>query len=251
MHFHRLDMSYPIRELLALIIGFIVSIVALMVAVDAAFGASSDAVGGVIAFLAFLPALWLAVRVAGRRPFRQLFEAPQARTGRAASIALAAAVPLMAAAVAGGIALLGVQRADTPVWQLALLLLAAPVMALAEELLFRAWLPQFIGFWVRNAWVAFLLPVPFFAAIHAPDTPLLWANHLVSGACFALLALCAQSIGASAAVHAASNMALIALDYATSYSDGAHDGVILAKSAVLVLVTAVVWRRVAETRGRA
>lgn len=243
MHFHRLDMTHPIRELLALIVGFLVSIIVLMESVDAFFGSASDAVGGVLAFLAFVPALWLAVRVAGRRPLGQLLAAPDAPNRRAAKLALAVALPPMGVAVVAGIFLVDGHRSNEPLWQLALVLLARPVMAMAEELLFRAWLPQFIGFWTRNVWVAFLLPVPLFALIHAPSTPLEWANHLVSGTCFALLALRARSVVASTIVHAASNMALSVLAFATSYSDGPIASVLLAKSVVLVVVTAIIWAK--------
>lgn len=236
-------MKYPVRELVTILVGFVIFSVLLLGGMDIILGKASEQVGAVIAFLGFLPALWLAVSAVGRRPFRQIVAAPTA-SWRAARVALLVAVPVAAAVVAGGIAMLGVNRMPTPAWVMVLLLVATPVMALAEELLFRGWFPQFFGFWIKNPWVAFFLPVPFFAAIHAPTDAMTWAGHLISGACFAYLALRAQSLAASAVVHATSNLALSIADYFTSYSGGEMVPVILAvKTVLLVAVTAVIgWR---------
>lgn len=51
-------------------------------------------------------------------------------------------------------------------------LLVTPVMAFAKEVLFRAWLPQFLGTWIRSGLACFLLPVPLFALFHQPAGPL-------------------------------------------------------------------------------
>lgn len=241
-------MKYPVRELLALIVGFLLFSFLLLGGVDALFGRASDDVGGVVAFLAAVPTAWLATRVIGRRPFRQILSAEGA-LWNGLSTALAVAIPVAVVAVAVGVFIRGVERMDTPLWMVALFLVMTPVMAWAEELLFRGWMPQFLGYWVKNPWIAFFLPAVPFAVIHAPSNAMMWVGHLVSGACFAYLAMRTQSLAASTVVHATSNTALHVLDYLTHYSGrgvswGTEGGFIfVVKCVLLVLVTALIaWR---------
>ncbi|WP_394275563.1 type II CAAX prenyl endopeptidase Rce1 family protein [Luteococcus sp.] len=63
-----------------------------------------------------------------------------------------------------------------------------PLGALAEELICRAWLPQLLGRWVTSPVLAYGLVVPVFAFVHNPGSIVEWANHLISGTCFAILA---------------------------------------------------------------
>lgn len=242
-------MKFPVREFLAVLVGFVLFSFLLLGGVDALFGQAAEDAGAVVAFLAAVPAIWCAVRLVGRRPFRQILSAGRS-PWRGLGTALSVSVPVAIVVVAVGVLLRGVDRMDTPPVMLAAALILAPVMAGAEELLFRGWMPQFFGYWVKNPWLAFFLPVVPFAAVHAPDNAAAWVGHLISGACFAFLAMRTQSLAASTVLHGTSNMALQVFDYLTHYSDegvglGTEGGLILiVKTVLLVLVTALIAGRV-------
>lgn len=81
--------------------------------------------------------------------------------------------------------------------------------AFAEGILFRAWLPQAIGVWVRSPWVAHGVTVPLFILIHGTrDGWIGVVNHGVTGICLAVLTWHFNGIAASTGVHAASNVVL-------------------------------------------
>ncbi|GAA5032792.1 CPBP family intramembrane glutamic endopeptidase [Microbacterium fluvii] len=54
-------------------------------------------------------------------------------------------------------------------WSLAVLIVLVPLQATAEEYVFRGYLQQAIGRWLRHPAFAILLPVPFFVLGHAYD----------------------------------------------------------------------------------
>lgn len=233
----------PFGEFITVQLIFFVSFIALMLPIDALPGDLSEEVGGTIAFLAFVPALALAVKAAGNRPFSQLISAGGRWSDRQQSIALSVAGGVSILALAVGTPLLGPKWTVDSLPMALFFLLMTPVMAFAEELLFRGWFPQFFGSWIRSGLICFLLPVPLFAWIHQPVGTLQWVNHLVPGVCFALLAWRAQSIVASTVLHAASNLTLALLDMFTGYSEGSTSSILMAKLLCLLLATGIIlWR---------
>lgn len=220
--------AHPLREIAILLPLFFVCSFGLMLLIDSLTGEISDDVGSTIAFLAFIPALVIAVKAGGQRPFRQLWQLPlnQLRDALLVCIPFSLAICLIA----------GFPSSWT--FRIALGFCLAPVMSLAEELLFRAWMPQVIGGWVSSPLVAYLIPVPLFAAIHAPSSALGWASYLVSGLCFALLAWAGRSVAMSTVVHAVSNMTL----YVVFASRETENWMLIPKSALLILASVlVVW----------
>lgn len=223
--FHR--SAHPLRELLLLLPLFFICFLALMAMIDAITGNRSDEVGGTIAFLAFLPAVAITVKVGGQRPVRHLLKLPPAQLRDALIITIPVALALL---LIGGF--------PTYTYSLVAILLATPVMALAEEILFRAWFPQVLGGWLRSELLTYLIPVPLFAAIHVPGSLLGWVSYLISGLCYAILAWAGRSIALSAVLHAMFNLTILqAIDL-----HGAQQSFLVAKCVLLVVVTiAILW----------
>ncbi|MDU0479620.1 CPBP family intramembrane metalloprotease [Staphylococcus chromogenes] len=240
----------PIAELFALALFFFVGFLALMLAIDSLAGEMSDEVGGTIAFLAFVPALWVAVKGCGHRPFSQLISAEGRWSFAQHNIALPIVGGVSVASIVLGTAVLG------PHWSVESLpfalffLLMTPVMAFAEELLFRGWFPQFLGTWIRSGLVCFLLPVPLFAWIHQPSSALGWVGYLVSGTCYALLAWRAQSLVASSVLHAMSNVTLFILNALTGYQLQEAEPMLVAKTIVLAITAALIYWRLSPRARR-
>lgn len=171
---------------------------------------------GLIALM--LPALLLATRLVGRHPVGLLSSV----TGRLRSrwlrtVALTAFLvwlPAMAVAV-GAEALTGtVQvREVAPLTTVVLLVLTlglVPFQAAAEEYVFRGYLAQLVGSWLRHPVFAVLLPVPLFVVGHGYG-PL----GAVEVAAFAVMAgwLTWRTGGLEAAIaaHVANNVVLMAI----------------------------------------
>ncbi|WP_445227782.1 CPBP family intramembrane glutamic endopeptidase [Corynebacterium sp. H128] len=108
---------------------------------------------------------------------------------------------------------------------------------------------QVIGYWTSNRWVAFLLPVPLFALIHAPSNVVPWLGYLTSGLCFALVAMFSQGIAASTVLHFVSKMTLILLSTVMDLENQGNVSLILIKSLLLVSVTALFCWREVQSRG--
>ncbi len=81
---------------------------------------------------------------------------------------------------------------------LAMVCALVPFQAAAEEYVFRGWLTQAVGAWLRSPWLAILPQAPLFAAAHGWGTPWGFADLMV----FALVAgvLTARTGGLEAAI---------------------------------------------------
>lgn len=148
----------------------------------------------------------LLVSVTGRWRWRWL-----ARTlGPAfAVVALSLAVQSSLAAVLGEAVAPRPDHPGIPV-MLLLVVLVVPLQCAAEEYVFRGYLMQLVGGWLRHPAFAILLPVPLFVLGHAYDV---WG---ALGVCFfAIVAgwLCWRTGGIEAAVsmHVANNVLIFAL----------------------------------------
>lgn len=121
-----------------------------------------------------LPAVLVATRLVGARPVGLLASVSgRVRWGWAARcLGLAAAVAVVVQGV--DLAISAAQRAP---WQpqvdertlplLVLVVLLVPAQCVAEEVLFRGYLAQSVGTWLRHPAFAIVLPVPLFVVGHA------------------------------------------------------------------------------------
>lgn len=129
---------------------------------------------GMLVIALILPAVVVATRLLGARPVGLLASvAGRVRWGWAARcLGLAAAV----AVLVQGVDLALAAAAGTP-WQprvdertvplLVLVVLLVPAQCVAEEVLFRGYLVQTVGAWLRHPAFAIVLPVPLFVLGHA------------------------------------------------------------------------------------
>lgn len=149
----------------------------------------------------------LAARVVGRNPMRLISLAGRFRW-RIALIAAAASTAVYAAAYVGGLLLDGAPDYSLSPKGAAFILvcvLVIPFQALAEELVFRASLPQIVGTWVRSPLIAYGVSVPLFAAGHAYN----WiglTDIVVFAICAAALTWYTKGIEAATALHAVGNI---------------------------------------------
>ena len=190
-------------------------------AVDEAFldPATLDVMDPAIFFMLFfsivlmIPAMVLARAVMGPRPLGLLLSVTGRLRwgflGRSLAVGLAVyvvgygAVSLFELTVLGSI---GAPRPIDGFWLiLAMVVLVVPLQCAAEELVFRGYLLQTVGRWVRRPVFAILLPVPLFTLAHLYDV---WG--LLSVAVMAVVAgyLCWRTGGLEAAVglHVANNV---------------------------------------------
>lgn len=285
--FHRLARSSPQyrwwNPLLTALLGvafYVVFIVALLLAgVVAAFATSAD-VGQymdaaaaidlsnpvifaftLISLILMIPALALASLIIGPRPIGLLSSVAGRIRWRwlavCTVVALAVYVAsLLVSALIGyffpeeGTAATLQQDTSTLAILLALTLLAVPFQAAAEEYVFRGFLMQAIGSWLRHPAFAILLPVPLFVLAHGYDP--LGQTYIAVFAVFAgWITWRTGGLEAAIAVHAVNNMSIFALGafglVDVNASEGSTGGLVV--SVATMVVTAVVIVRLANRRG--
>lgn len=122
--------------------------------------------------------------------------------------------------------------------------LVVPVQAAAEELLFRAALPQIVGQWVRSPWVAYGVAVVPFVALHIYN----WIGLVdiaVFAVCAAWLTWRTGGIEAAVVLHAASNIAVFVSEALHPQDpilvDAAWSDVIPSIVLTVVLTVAIGW----------
>ena len=210
-----------------------------------------------------LPALLLAARltgspvgllssVTGRLRFRWL--------GTATLLAFAVWAPVMAVSVAlEAVTETLPVRQVTPTTGLALLVLTltlVPFQAAAEEYVFRGYLSQLVGSWLRHPAFAVLLPVPLFVLGHGYDA--LGAVDVGTFAVFCgWLAWRTGGLEAAIAAHVANNVVLMSLAALGLSDPNATDTTALGLGvsiAMMAVFTVLVTRRASLlgiTRNRA
>lgn len=118
-----------------------------------------------------------------------------------------------------------------------------PLQAAAEELIFRAWLPQLIGTWVTSPWLPYLVSLPIFMIGH---------EYGIKGQIdVAVFAICAAIV-----IHVVGNVVAFSLEtigvYESVTSDAGFTWTAIACSvAVTVASTAVLLRMHRREYGRA
>lgn len=128
---------------------------------------------------------------------------------------------------------------------LVVLIVCVPLQAAAEEVVFRAALPQLVGQWVSSAWLAHGLALPLFVWGHGYGTRGL-AYIAVFAVCTAVLTQLTGGIEAATVLHAYTNLlafAVCAVGLMEFNPDGNISWAILAtESAATILTTvAILW----------
>ncbi|OIJ88398.1 hypothetical protein BIV24_22835 [Streptomyces colonosanans] len=182
-----------------------------------------------LAFIALdLPLVLLAVRWVGRRPAGTVSSVTGRPRWRWLAWCLLAAVPAMVLLPVVSIFLPdeqgGAGTADVWVgWQtflLSLAMLAAlvPLQAAAEEYVFRGWLLQATGSFVRYPWFAVLPQAVLFAAAHGWGTAWGFADLVFFGLVAGWLTIRTGGLEASVALHVMNN--LLAFGLSAAFVDG-------------------------------
>ncbi|MEU6681589.1 CPBP family intramembrane glutamic endopeptidase [Streptomyces sp. NPDC046832] len=175
-----------------------------------------------------LPLILLAVRLTERRPAGTLSSVTgRLRKGWLARCLLVALVPVALLALAslvlpddgsasgGSTAWVGLSSFLT---SLAVLAVFVPVQAAAEEYLFRGWLTQAVGAFLRSPWLALLPQAALFAAAHGWGTTWGFLDLLVFGLVAGWLTLRTGGLEAAIALHALNN--LLAFGISAAMVDG-------------------------------
>ncbi|CAM5538827.1 hypothetical protein [Streptomyces afghaniensis 772] [Streptomyces afghaniensis] len=163
-----------------------------------------------------LPLILLAVWWPGRRPPGTLSSVDgRLRWRWLARCLLAAVLPVAVLAVTA--ALLpdsGSDSGEFGAWvgwrsfltSLAVLAVLVPVQAAAEEYVFRGWLTQAVGAFVRSPWFAVLPQAPLFAAAHGWGTTWGFLGLLVFGVVAGWLTIRTGGLEAAVALHVLNNL---------------------------------------------
>ncbi|MHA7181700.1 CPBP family intramembrane glutamic endopeptidase [Arthrobacter sp. MDB2-24] len=214
-----------------------------------------------VSLILMIPALALAVLVTGPRPLGLLSSV--AGRIRWRWLGLCAAAALAVFLVSLGIStvlsfLFPEEAAAAPVQQdtstlvvlLALSLLAVPFQAAAEEYVFRGFLMQAVGGWLRHPAFAILLPVPLFVLGHLYD-PLGQADVAIFAVVAGWITWRTGGLEAAIAVHAINNMTIFVLGafglVDVNSTEGSVSGLLV--SVATLAVTAGVIVRLANRRG--
>ncbi|WP_104180206.1 CPBP family intramembrane glutamic endopeptidase [Arthrobacter sp. B0490] len=285
--FHRLALSWPWhrwwKPLLTALLGFVFYVVFVLVVVVAGLGVATLSPTGVdpyldaltvldlsnpvmfaftlVSLILMIPALALAALIMGPKPLGLLSSvAGRIRwTWLAVCTAAALAVFLASLAVSTGIGFFfpedvaaapAQQDTSILVIMLALSLLAVPFQAAAEEYVFRGFLMQAIGSWLKHPAFAILLPVPLFVLGHGYD-PLGQADVALFAVFAGWITWRTGGLEAAIAVHAINNMTIFVLGafglVDVNSTEGSVSGLVV--SALTMAVTAVVIVRLADRRG--
>ncbi|MFI0809350.1 CPBP family glutamic-type intramembrane protease [Streptomyces echinatus] len=178
------------------------------------FGPVADTAMGLFVIAAGIPVVLLTVRwIGGRRAGTVSSVAGRLRWRWLMSCVLTA-VPIVALSM-GAMLLLpddgGGAESRWVGWAafgraLALLVVLVPLQAAAEEYVFRGWLTQTAGAFLRSPWAAFLPQAVLFAAAHGWGTPWGFADLVVFGACAGWLTWRTGGLEASVALHTVNNL---------------------------------------------
>ncbi|MER6708183.1 CPBP family intramembrane glutamic endopeptidase [Streptomyces fumanus] len=170
-----------------------------------------------LSFIALmLPLVLLATRWVGRRPAGTVSSvAGRLRWGWLARC-LAVAVPPVALLAVASVLLPGADAEPSapaewvglPAFlaSLAVLAVSVPFQAAAEEYVFRGWLMQTVGGFLRSPWVAVLPQAALFAAAHGWGTPWGFVDLLVFGLVTGWLTIRTGGLEAAVALHALNNL---------------------------------------------
>lgn len=86
------------------------------------------------------------------------------------------------------------------------LLLTVPLQAAGEEYVFRAWIVQFFGCYLRNPWVGITISGLLFALVHTPSTPWGFADLMLFSLVTGWLVIRTGGLEAAIAFHVVGNL---------------------------------------------
>ena len=174
--------------------------------VDAAFTQPLPFIVNMLALIALVPVSWVSARRWGTL---------QSTEGHFRwSYARSTLVPALVVAITANLIITGLAYASGDVkieftiqtWiMLGLAALLLPFQSYAEELMFRGWLPQLLGQWVKNAFVVYSLPILLFTWGHYYNLAGL-IDIAVFASCMSFLTRNTGGIEAAAVIHAIRNL---------------------------------------------
>ena len=189
------------------------------------FGPVSGTAVDLFLLAAGIPVVLLAVRWIGGRPAGTVSSVRGGLRWRWLVRCLLTAVPIVALAM-GGMFLLPADGGPESRWvgwpvfgpALAMLVVLVPLQAAAEEYVFRGWLTQTAGAFLRSPWAAMAPQAVLFAAAHGWGTPWGFADLVVFGMAAGWLTWRTGGLEASIVLHAVNNV--LAFGLAAAVVDG-------------------------------
>ncbi|MEV5147693.1 type II CAAX endopeptidase family protein [Streptomyces sp. NPDC052727] len=189
------------------------------------FGPVSGTAVDLLCIAVGIPVLLLIVRWIGRRPAGTVSSVTGRLRWRWLLLCVLTAVPILGLAM-GCMVLLPADGEPESQWvgwpafgrALAVLVVLVPVQAAAEEYVFRGWLTQTAGAFLRSPWAALLPQAVLFAAAHGWGTPWGFADLVVFGLAAGWLTWRTGGLEASIALHTVNN--LLAFGLSAAVVDG-------------------------------
>ncbi|MFH0177493.1 CPBP family intramembrane glutamic endopeptidase [Streptomyces cacaoi] len=189
------------------------------------FGPVSGTALDLLAIATALPVVLLAVRWTGRRPAGTVSSVTGGLRWRWLGLCVLAALPVLAVTT-GAMLLLPVDDATPSRWAgwevfgpaLAMLIVLVPLQAAAEEYVFRGWLTQAVGAFLRSPWWALVPQAVLFAAAHGWGTPWGFADLAVYGVVAGWLTVRTGGLEAAIGLHVVNN--LLAFGVSAAVVDG-------------------------------
>ncbi|NUP17956.1 MAG: CPBP family intramembrane metalloprotease [Streptomyces sp.] len=174
---------------------------------------------------AALPVVLLAVRWTGRRPAGTVSSVTGGLRWPWLGLCALAALPILAVTT-GAMLLLPTDDGPPSRWAgwevfgpaLAMLVVLVPLQAAAEEYVFRGWLTQAVGAFLRSPWGALAPQAVLFAAAHGWGTPWGFADLAVFGVVAGWLTVRTGGLEAAIGLHALNN--LLAFGVSAAVVDG-------------------------------
>ncbi|MFE6824974.1 CPBP family intramembrane glutamic endopeptidase [Streptomyces sp. NPDC057690] len=189
------------------------------------FGPVSGTALDLLAIASAIPVVLLAVRWAGRRPAGTVSSVTGGLRWPWLGRCVLVALPVLAVTT-GAMLLLPTDDAAPSRWAgwevfgpaLAMLVVLVPLQAAAEEYVFRGWLTQAVGAFLRSPWWALVPQAVLFAAAHGWGTPWGFADLVLYGVVAGRLTVRTGGLEAAIGLHAVNN--LLAFGVSAAVVDG-------------------------------
>ncbi|MER6683854.1 CPBP family intramembrane glutamic endopeptidase [Streptomyces olivaceoviridis] len=220
------------------------------------FGPVSETAVDLLCIAVGIPVLLLVVRWIGRRPAGTVASVTGRLRWRWLLLCVLTAVPIVGLAM-GCLFLLPADGEPDSQWvgwpafgrALVMLVLLVPVQAAAEEYVFRGWLTQTAGAFLRSPWAALLPQAVLFAAAHGWGTPWGFADLVVFGVAAGWLTWRTGGLEASIALHTVNNLFAFGVSAAVvdgltsdeTAADASWQLVVLDVLSIALYTAAVAW----------
>ncbi|GAA2231697.1 CPBP family intramembrane glutamic endopeptidase [Streptomyces nogalater] len=221
------------------------------------FGPVSGTALDLLSIAVGIPVLLLTVRWIGRRPAGTVSSVTGRLRMRWLALCVLTALPVLALTMGATLLLPsdgGEAESQWVGWPafgraLAVLLVLVPLQAAAEEYVFRGWLTQTAGAFLRSPWAALVPQAVLFASAHGWGTPWGFADLLVFGACAGWLTWRTGGLEAAIALHAVNNLFAFGVSAAVvdglasdeTAADAGWQTVVLDVAGIVLYTAAVTW----------